>query len=174
MVATYSYSFCLQAQVEVILSEEGVRNYLDDDRQGEAIASYVTDCIEMATAEIMMYCSARYSRETLQQSVWVKWTAATMTAYFITRRKGFESPASLVARYTSLIDTLKLIQQGGMSIPELAERNESAPAMSNVTIDSRFQTAKTRVERTISTGKQPANGITQNVDVTEHNYPQYL
>lgn len=138
---------CAYADVEDVVSVNGLVGALDDMRTGEPASVRKANLLERGSSRVRFYLSARYSDSVLQASVWVKWCAATICAYLAMMRKGMTPPPGFAMEYNEYMLQLKQIQDGAAPLPDGApERITSMPTLSNVTVDGRYNVSKIRVE----------------------------
>jgi len=146
--------FCTISDVEVLWSEFGVDERLIDEAGGTEVSGLADSCLELVTSKIMQKLCMRYDLTHLQNSAWVKWCCATLTAEMLGMRRGNPVPLSIVAeadRYREDLTAishmqLNLIGDTGVPLPARAIPGSSGhlPAVSNVRIDGRYQNAKVR------------------------------
>lgn len=147
-------AYCVQADIESILSAEGVVLATDDGRDLLAADSaLVADAISRASARFEQYALQQYDTSDLAGNVWAKWCVATLAAIELTKRRGQVVPSSLQESADELIAFLKDVAAGEMTIPNAAVRAEQGVAMSNLYHDMRFRQAQVRVLPQISAGR---------------------
>jgi len=147
-------SLCTIAEVEDVLSDHGVRLATDDER-GESMfdSTKTSNAIERAEQKIYQYVALRYSTADLVGNTWAKWACAVFAAVQLMRRRGGTVPPGLMDEYQEYLDYLTQVKDGQSEIPGLSQANEPGLTMSNLVVDQRFRSAKTRVVRSVSAGE---------------------
>lgn len=158
--------YCTTTEIQAIWSAFGVNARLDDDLDGVADQD-VSAVIEQATSRINAYVLRRYAVTTCTASTWLKWCCATFSATLLARRRGNDIPDSLLTEAQEYRDALAEIKQGTLDLPAddgpAIPYSDETPAISNLTIDERFQQSKVRrVPRTSTGGPQVNNDRLQN------------
>lgn len=156
--------YCTRADVEAILSQEGVELRLDDDGSGQVasteLARLTTQGINYASSRVNFYCLAKYEASELAKSWLVNEWATIIAARWLCSRRGNSPPESLENLYEQVLEDLKGIRSDEAQIPDIGPRDAAWPAWSNISFDTRYQLRRLRVERPIS-------------EQTTPNYPQH-
>ena len=151
-------AFCVQADIESILSADGVTLHTDDTHPYDTTNStHVSDAIERATTTIESYVWESYQTSDLEGTTWAKWTCATLAACDIVTRRGNSSPASVMARCEAVKEELESIRVGHRAIPNVAKVRKQIPSMSNLSYDGRFYVGRIRVVKPTSLGRQESS-----------------
>ena len=147
-------SYCVQADIERLLSVNGVTAFADHDQDGIAETGVVADVIEAAQGEIDLFCRGRYSEDGLESSALVTRWATVLSAAYLCELRGNPIPDSIQRAANRILEVLlPQIQNGVLNLPGLAFGNDLRPAMSNLTIDRRFARSKLRVTKVNSTNQ---------------------
>lgn len=164
-----SYTYCTQADVEVLLSVNGETARLDDDAGGSLSATesgYLTRAIAWATARINLCLLGKHSASDLADSWIVNQWCSIVAAYIVSCRRGNPVAASLKDLYDEAMEDLRQLQRGEAQLPDTALRSAAWPAWSNVRVDILYRLRRARVEKPISeTRSGQPQGYTQNRDV---------
>jgi hypothetical protein len=84
----------------------------------------------------MLYLGTRYNdAQDLSQSNIVRIWATTLACYEVSRRRG--NPVLFQSKRDDVIQNLKQVQMGGLSLPFVESNKSAVPSMSNYTHDSR-------------------------------------
>lgn len=158
--------YCTESDIDSILSTDGVDARIDDLGDGSTNSTNIAAAIEQASEKVNFYLSRRYVTAYLTQSAWVKWATATIAAWIIARRRGNPVMGSLEEDYTKYVEQLEQINRGEYDVPNVAPRFDVTPAVSNYTVDGRFDRTKIRKIQPTSTGgpQQPGRKEFQSVD----------
>ena len=144
--------WCSQAEVEDLLSANGVWASVNDDN-GNAIAdpTIVNNAIARGRTILGQYLVQRYDLNQITSNVeWVKWASATFAAVELLRRKGGVVPPGIQELYEQYVSFLKGVQLGTFQVPGLYFNSSPGIAVSNLTMDNRYNRAKIRVVSTLS------------------------
>lgn len=156
-------TYCVRADVESIMSAVFVERRTDDDEDGflsEIEISYITDAIERAATVMNATLEMRYSLASLAGNDWCKWCNATIAAVSVAGRRGNNIPASLAAEYDGYRDSLKLIKNNKLKVPQVGERFGPSPMVSNMKIElGRTSGSPVRVDLARSTGPRGSEFI---------------
>lgn len=146
-------ALCTQADVEDILSVEGVLLATDDERAGSTVTSNVTNAIARATARFNAKVYKFYTLTALTGNEFARWCAAYMSISQLFIRRANMLPASIQEEIAGWMEHLDKVEAGTAEIPGATRRFEqTGMSMSNLRYDMRYAVAKARVEHTISTG----------------------
>ncbi len=146
---TLTYTYTTQAEIERLYGKTGVAA-ITADLQGTNIASMWEEIIADATLTIDSYASQVYDQEDLATSRWVRNRATWLAAYRLSQRKGNND--LYAQRYQEIIDELEKVKSLILIIPNIPTSSDLTPAMSNISIDPRYNIRKVRVNPEISTG----------------------
>ena len=147
-------AYCVQADIERLLSTQGVKDMADHDEDGFNDTGVVQDAIDEATGMIDLFCRGRYSSVGLATSLVIANWATTIAASALCELRGNTIPDSLTRKVTWIVETmLPQVQAGHLNLPGLAFGNDLRPAMSNMTIDRRYVRSIARVTRVNSTNQ---------------------
>lgn len=141
-------TLCTQAQVERVLSTYGVVAFADHDGDGLQDDAVVEDAIQQASDEILMHLHDRYEPAVLAAVNLVNRWAAIGAACYLCETRGNPVPESLQLKWDKLVGEngiLPKIGAGMMALPGVMLRYDSRPSWSNLQIDRRYPTSKTRV-----------------------------
>jgi phage gp36-like protein len=142
---------CEEADLERLLSPYGVEAFSDHDQTGAPDTGVVDDCIDQASEELIMYLHERYEESVLATSPLVKRWATTVAAYFLCQRRGNPVPDILATEFQRIMDPETglafQVAEGKRQIPGLPSRCDMRPTFSNLKVDRRYPTSKTRVTR---------------------------
>ena len=144
--------WCGVAEVEDLLSANGVWASVNDDLGNSVTdATIVDNAIARGRTILGQYLVQKYDISTITSAnEWIKWAAATFAAIEIMRRKGGVVPPGLQELYEQYTGFLKEVQAGSFQVPGLYLRSSPGMAVSNLTMDNRYNRAKVRVVSTIS------------------------
>ena len=138
-------AWCTQADVEDVLSQEGVVWASDDDRDGIMTEANVTNAIARARIHIMQYIGTKYASDAIAVTEWGQWVGAKRAVYELMTRRNEGVPASLQMWWEELLAFLERVAAGTMQIPDAeALQNFGGIAVSNVTHDMRPQIKQIR------------------------------
>lgn len=160
--------FCTAANVEGVLSANGVKLRLDDDQDGavsSAELEYLTFARGDATETVRFACWMKYADSWLATSNWVNTRATWLAAYALCDRRGNPCPDSIVDRCERYQEELDAIADGKRLIPMLPLRTGLMPAYSNSRVDPRYQFRVLRVEKRSSS--QHPSSLPRVTDYTE-------
>lgn len=142
-------TYCTQAELERLLSANGVLDYADHDDDGSAEAGVVDDTINQATVEIDLYAGQRYSAAALAGSTLVSRWCTIMAAYFLSYRRGNPPPDSIADEFERIANPetglLAKVAAGKLQLSGVPLRADLRPTMSNVTVDRRHLRSTIRV-----------------------------
>jgi phage gp36-like protein len=152
--------FCTEDELNLILSEWGVRNSSDDDKDQVADDGVVDSCIERAHVRLMQYLEPQYAEADLVGNAFAKWTEAVIACVMLMRRKGEGAPDGLINQYDEAIEFLKEIKAGSSVVPGVQkEVNDYVGiTMSNYHMDMRRRVGQCRVAQRISVGPLTGGG----------------
>jgi len=142
-------ALCTQAEVERVLSTYGVLAFADHDGDGSEDDNVVEDCIQRASDEIHLYLHDRYDSAVLATVNLVRRWAAVGAACYLCQTRNNPPPESLDLQWQKLINNeeglIPKIGKGLQALPGVQLRYDSRPSFSNLRIDRRWPTSKTRV-----------------------------
>ena len=150
-------TFCVEADINRLLSSAGVTDYADHDEDGTADTGVVDDCIEQASEEISAVANRFYADAQLATSSLVTRWCATMAAYYLCMRRGNPIPESMASEYERVADLdtglLGRVGRGAYQLPGLAMQSGVVPSFSNLTVDRRYRRHRIRVTNTQTVDK---------------------
>lgn len=158
-------TYCEQADIEDVISIEGLLFRVDDDDDGQAETGLAGRAINKATDRVNLYLSGKYLPADLATSDYITDATSYLATCWICARRGNPVPESLASRCAEIIEELKLIAKGTLNLTDLVQRTNQLPALSNLKWDGRFRAAKVRVQKSISTGGE--SDLPQNTDLRE-------
>lgn len=161
MPPTLSYVYTEADSVRFWLSDDGLVGRLDDDQSGDnndAELAFLTQAITWASARINLYCLGRHAAADLAASPIVSYWCSVIAAPMLAKRRGNPVPASLAQTYEEVMEDLKMVRSGEVSLADVATRDSSFPVWSNVRVDVRYDLAKVRKQRPISSSKGDQSG----------------
>ena len=152
-------TYCINSDVEDVMSTHGVTAYIDDDESGSrsgAETAYLTSAVERAAAmwvnpRVLM----RYKASDLSGNGYLKWANAVIGALEVCRRRNNPIPISLASDAERIELQLQQIQRGQLNVPEQAESFEQIPVVTNYDVERWHQATPTRVQIEESTGSSP-------------------
>lgn len=140
---------CSSDEVERLISSYGMLAFSDHDEDGEQDEGVVEDCIRRASDEIHMHLHNRYDPAVLAEVSLVRRWATIGAACYLCQTRNNPPPESLGAQWEGLITdpdgTIPKIGRGVVRLPGVEQRYDSRPSFSNLQVDRRYPTAKTRV-----------------------------
>lgn len=165
-----TYTYCTEADLQALLSEQGTLNRVDDNgdnAQSATETGYLDKSISWATDKLNFYLLARYAADKLATSWVVNQWAVIFAARWLSQRLGNQPPGTINELYDEAIEDLKLVHSGTYEIPGIGTREVMWPAWSNVRVDTLYTLRKIRVERPIS--EKTKTDYAQHLDrVAEH------
>ena len=144
-------AYCTSNDIKNVLSEPGVNLRTDDTPP-----STLGDVILEASAEIDEYCLTQYDQSDLVGNNWITQRAKVIAAVKLCGRRANGIPASLQARYNTILGRLEMVRLGRLLIPDAPTKAGTVPQLSNVEVQKR-PIAHTRVVRSTSTGDPPTD-----------------
>ncbi len=115
-----------------------------------ATAARLLKACQYGTSQVKLYCCARYDDSQLVLSWSVNRWATLAAAKWLTTRRGQSAPGSIKADWEEALEEMRQVMVGMLQIEDIAPRTSSWPFISNVTVDINYNTAKVRVEQSIS------------------------
>lgn len=169
-VATLDYTYCVQADVEDIMSVVGAALRLDDsgDRVVDATEQRaMTYAIIDATETINYYCFVKYATQWLATSNFINRACAVLAAYALCKHALNSAPESLVNWAAEYEHKLQEVRDGQGLLPNIPLRRKLAPQWSFTRIVPwPYQFRVIRVERQNSS-TDPRTRLQQNTDYQE-------
>lgn len=150
-VETLTYTYTSQAEVQRLISTEGVQLRITD-LTGTNATDYWTELIAEATDIVNQYCLGYYEAEEMADNRWVRSRATWIALALLCKRRANPVPGSILDRYEEIIADLNGVLIGKFMIPRLGTRSDMLPSLSNLRVDDRYRTRKLRVNPNISTG----------------------
>ncbi len=127
MATNPANNYCEIADVQNILSSEGVQLSVDDTPP-----TAYGDAIARASNRVDFFLFRRYEPSELAKSDLVKDWAAVFAAYYLRTRRGNPIPQGLAALLGDALEDLKQVQAGQNEIPGIVMRRSHAPALSKM------------------------------------------
>ncbi len=115
-----------------------------------ALAKRAVKACQYATSQVRDYCLGRYNDSQLVTSFSVNRWATALAARWLCRRRGQSAPDGINETAEEALEELRQVSVGMIKIGGLGTRTAGWPFISNVTVDPRFDTARVRVETSIS------------------------
>jgi hypothetical protein len=119
-----------------------------------ALAQRMLKACQFGTAEVQDYCLSRYDDQVLRanaaQNGSVKRWASALAARWLGRRRGQTPPQGVEDEAKEVKEELKLVRVGVMNVAGAPQRTAGHPFITNVTVDTRYDYAKLRVEQPLS------------------------
>jgi phage gp36-like protein len=158
--------YCSQADLEGLLSFNGVKLWADDDGD-EEIDAVEQDAIDFALGDaavtIDQYLSTLHTPTWLATSRWVNNRATWLSAYALCGRRGNTVPESLENRALEIQEELAYHRDSSRPIAGIPVRMAMVPTFSNVRVDVRYSFKVLRVDRTTSS-RHRASSLEQFTD----------
>ncbi len=151
-------TYCVQADVNAVLSEAGVRNFADDNDDGSNTTtetSYVTRAIERGAGKMNSILDTIYKLSDLSGNEWCRDCNAAIAAKLLAGRRGNPVPESLVTDCDEYMETLKEIQLGQQKVPGINPSFNNAPTTTNYRPEIGKREMPIRVDVQDSTGESP-------------------
>lgn len=149
MASSLDHTYTTEAELERFCGENYVDFRLDDlvtlDRN-----TLLYDLIDQSTLDVDTYLEPWYLTADLTNHKLARWYATIIFAYKLSQRRG--NAAQYVTEYEDTMAKLQEFATGIPPFPGIGTRSDFTPAMSNLTVDERFQLQKQRVQSPISTG----------------------
>jgi hypothetical protein len=117
-----------------------------------ALAQRLIFCCSHATGQVKLYCCGKYDDSELVKAWSVNRWATVLAARKLGRRRGQPAPKSIEAEAEECLQEMRQVNSGMLRIEDIGMRTSGWPFLSNVTVDLSFQTARVRVQRSISEG----------------------
>lgn len=122
-------AFSTVADVEDILSVEGVSYRIDDNENGHISDDdtlHITKAIDYADWKIKFYLKLKYLDTTLDSSAFITFCSAWLAAKWLCRRRGQSVPESVMEATDEIEEMLVDIKHGKAAIPEVTPDTNSA------------------------------------------------
>lgn len=154
MPTALAYTYCSEADIQALLSSDGMIGRVDDDNDGTVDATpeqlYLDKAISWATSRINFYCLPLYTAASLADSWVVNEWCVILACHWLSSRRGNPPPGSFKDLAEQAIKDLELVAAGRFQVPEAGYREAAWPAWSNIRVDILYSLRKVRVERPIS------------------------
>lgn len=161
MSADAAVMLCTQGDIEYVLSVIGLQLGLDDDRSGTISSppesTYLSQCIEFATAECNSYLFRRYDPNYMANSSAVREAVAVRAALRARRHRTDPVSESLQVWADEVLEWYEKVRDAKADIAGTPERSPARPGVINQRHDirypnpSRLQTNQSTVPK----GKRP-------------------
>lgn len=159
MATNPANTYCAIADVQDILSAEGVQLSVDD-----APPNVYGDAIARACNRVDFFLFRRYEPSELAKSDLVKDWSAVLAAYYLRTRRGNPIPPGLAALLGDALEDMKQVQKGQNEIPGIVMRRSYVPAMSKMRATLRpYPRAVVEKSQGTRAGGDPA-GYKQHID----------
>ena len=146
--------YCSVADVERILSAQGVESFGDHDGDGTADEDVIEDCINQACDELDMYLLQRYTQAGLLTSSLVNRWSAKVAVYFICCLRGNSPPESVQAEFNRILNEKNglavLASEGKPNLPGVPLAAWMAPTFANMRVTRAYGTRSIRRQPEIS------------------------
>ncbi len=145
-----TYTYTSWEEITRLFSAKGVDLRVDDLTDNAELTAYKRELCEDSTDIANSYFLGLYDADDLALSRWVRMRVTWIACYLLSQRRG--NPALFIQRYQDCLLDFERVQNGIMSIPNVATSANLAPKMSNIIIDQRHAVQKARVVDSTSTG----------------------
>lgn len=108
------------------------------------------------TSEVKLFCNQRYDDSQLVLSGSVYDWATIIACRWLSKRRAQGCPKGLQADYEDVVERLKMVQSGQLSIEDIGTRGVDWPSMSNITVNPAYDNARARFQPAISEGTPTA------------------
>lgn len=151
-----SQTYCVQADIESILSASGALACVDDAEVGSGGTGHITNAIERAAVKMNAAIGRQYTPlSDLASNDWCKWANATLAAFYLSTRRNNPAPATLADQVKEIEELLDEIAWGKRTIPDAVPSFNQLPSVTNFTVEPGRIVAPVRVNRDESTGSDP-------------------
>lgn len=113
------------------------------------------------TSEVKLFCNQRYDDSQLVLSGSVFDWATTIACRWLSKRRAQGCPKGLEVDYRDVLERLKMVQSGQLTIEDIGTRGVDWPSIVNVTVNPAYDIARVRVQQALSEG-------------TPVSYPQFI
>ena len=159
-LTTRAYTYVTDADIDEILSANGVTARLDDDASGtiSAAEELRRDNAQVLASETLdYYLYSRYAPNRLAESNLVNLWAAYYAAWHVCQARGNPVPKSISDYILDFIEPkLEDISAGRKFLPGVPLRRTQAPTWDNIRANPRYSFKVLRVERKTSS-KEPTD-----------------
>lgn len=148
-----SYTYTEAADIIALLSTVGEESRLDDSGDGSVSAAelaYLSRIATWATARVNLFVLGKHAASALAESHIANAWTTTIAAYFLCCRRGNPPSGAIKEMYHEVMEDLKAVQKGEITLPDIELRSAAWPAWSNITLADHFRNRKLRVQRQIS------------------------
>lgn len=108
------------------------------------------------TSEVKLFCNQRYDDSELVLSGSVFDWATISACRWLCKRRAQGCPKGLESDYRDVVERLKMVQAGQLSIEDIGTRGVDWPTVTNVTVNPAYEIARARVEPSLSEGTPTA------------------
>jgi phage gp36-like protein len=133
------------------LSLLGVTEWSDHTDEGVIDSDVTADAIARASGEIEFGVAGRYTLAALAGSALVLQWGTALACYYLCLTRGALPPEGLQLEYEMIMERLKEVGSGNLSLPGVALAFDSRPSVSNRQVDRRFRRDTVRVIKANST-----------------------
>jgi hypothetical protein len=123
------------------------------------------------TSRVKLYCNQRYDDLQLKLSGTVLDWSAMIAAKFLCTRRAQGIPKGIAADYKEIIEELKAVYAGQLSIEDIGTRGADWPTISNITVNPAYDYMRARVEPNIS--EQTPTAYAQFIDWSSAMYLEW-
>lgn len=138
---------CVQADLELILSEHGVAMFADHDKTGSPDTGVVDAVIARATDTLGGRLKKAYIPNDLVNSRLAKRWCAVLACVYLTHGRGNGTPASLAGEYQEIMQPgglIDLVLKNQMDLPDIERRPGGYPTFTNLTMVRAYPRSKVR------------------------------
>ena len=114
------------------------------------------------TSEVKLWCNQRYDDSVLKLSGSVLDWATISACRWLFKRRAQGCPKGLEEDYKDVLERMKMVQSGQLSIEDIGTRGVDWPTIVNVTVNPAYDNVRARVQATISEGTP--TGYSQYID----------
>lgn len=115
-----------------------------------ALAQRLMKGCQYGTSQVKLYCCGRYDDSDLATCWSANRWATVCAGHWVARRVCRPCPKSIREDYEDALMEMKEVMVGSMRLEDIPTRTAGWPFISNTTVDIRYNTAKVRVEPSIS------------------------
>ena len=102
------------------------------------------------TARVKLYCCSRYDDSQLVQSWSVNRWATVCGARWLRKRRSQTAPKGIEDDFEEALEEMRQVQVGCLQIEDIGTRTSGWPFVTNTTVQIGYETARVRVEQSIS------------------------
>lgn len=117
-----------------------------------ATAARLLQACKFGTSKVQRYCLARYNDSDLATTVSAQYWATIMAAQWLARRCLRAEPESLKNEAEEVVEELKGVRAGTLSVETVSTRTAGWPFLDNMTVNPAYTNHKLRLQPSISEG----------------------